>query len=297
MIFESKLISYVSEMEVLSVKELVKTYDKFTLNKVSFSLEEGRIMGLIGKNGAGKSTTLKAIINQIHRDSGEIKFWGKDLIKHEIDIKKNISFVVGGINSYPTKVIKVLTDVTKSFYDNWSDNVYKTYIDRFEIDVNKRVKELSEGMKIKYNLAIALSHNAKLLILDEPTSGLDPVSREELIDIFNDLAVNKRVTILFSTHITSDLEKCADDITYIRNGEVVASLDINAFKGNYKKITGRVEDLSVGLKEKLIGCTVHSNEFRAIIESNDILRLPTSINLSDASIEDIMIHREKKTEE
>lgn len=207
---------------ILEVKNLSKDYPKFHLTDVSFSLEKGSIMGFIGRNGAGKTTTLKSILNLVHPSAGEIRYFGLDLKTHEREIKQQIGFAGGAVDYYKKKKISDIVAVTKSFYDNWDEAAYEKYLNLFSIDADKTPSQLSEGMKVKLNLTLALSHQAKLLILDEPTSGLDPISREELLDVFQYLK-EKGISILFSTHITSDLDKCADHITYIRQGSIVVS--------------------------------------------------------------------------
>lgn len=209
-------------MKVLEIKNLSKKYPGFCLSDVSFSVESGTIMGFIGRNGAGKTTTLKSILNMVHPDSGNIKFFGKDINENEKSIKQFVGYSGGAVDYYRKRKIKKLLDVTKKFYSNWDDVICKRYLGLFSIDENKTPSELSEGMKVKLNLAIALSHKAGLLILDEPTSGLDPVSREEILEIFRYLKT-QGISVLFSTHITSDLDKCADEITYIRNGKIIYS--------------------------------------------------------------------------
>jgi len=206
-------------MNVLKVEGLCKAYPSFRLEGVSFSLESGTITGFIGRNGAGKSTTLKAILGLVCPDSGSVAFFGgqQDLLRD----KQEIGYVNGGFACYPRKKLRDITAVTRLFYDRWDADVYQRCMRQFSLDEGKTVSQLSEGMKVKYALTLALSHQAKLLILDEPTSGLDPLSREELMDIFRALR-EQGSTILFSTHITSDLEKCADRILYIRNGQLVA---------------------------------------------------------------------------
>ena len=215
-------------MEALSVKGLCKEYPSFSLKDVSFSVEQGAIMGFIGRNGAGKTTTLKSILNLVHPSRGEIRFFGTELKKNELEIKKQIGFVSGGVDYYVKKKIKTITNVTRRFYDDWDEQAYRRYMAQFELDENKTPEQLSAGMKVKYALTLALSHRAKLLILDEPTSGLDPVSRDDLLDVFLSLQ-REGVSILFSTHITSDLDRCADSITYIRRGEIAASMPLEQF--------------------------------------------------------------------
>lgn len=214
---------------VLRVQGITKHYPGFALEDVSFSLAPNRIMGLIGKNGAGKSTTLKAILNMVSPESGRVTLFGNDFRQHEKACKQRIGVVFGGIDFYPLKKLSAITAVTRKFYTNWDETQYQTYLKRFALEEGKKFKELSNGMKVKYLLALALSHHAELLLLDEPTSGLDPVSREELLHIFRQIVQNEPCSILFSTHITSDLDRCADDITYIQNGRVLQSADKDTF--------------------------------------------------------------------
>lgn len=212
-------------MNVLAVEGLTKRYPNFVLENITFSIPKGRIMGLIGKNGAGKSTTLKAMLNLVRPDEGSIQMFGKDFKENEENCKQNIGVVLGGIDFYNHKKIAQITDSTKRFYKNWDEAAYQKYLQTFSLDPQKKVKELSTGMKVKYMIALALSHHAKFLILDEPTSGLDPVSRDDLLGLFRQLVRDGERSILFSTHITSDLEKCADDITYIKGGKLLRSAE------------------------------------------------------------------------
>ena len=212
----------------LEIAGLVKKYPKFTLGPISFEVPRGSITGFIGRNGAGKTTTLKAIQNVIHRDGGEVRYFGLDMAENEGEIKKRTGFSSGAVAWYPRKKISLLLDVTKRFYDNWDEEACRKYLELFSIDTDKTPGELSEGMKVKLNLAVALSHRAEMLILDEPTSGLDPVSRAEILEIFKYLR-DKGTAILFSTHITTDLEECADRIAYIRQGKIEACSSLSDF--------------------------------------------------------------------
>lgn len=207
-------------MSILSVNELCKTYPAFRLEDVTFSVEAGTIMGFIGRNGAGKTTTLKSLLGLVHPDAGSVECFGMDFTGHEQEVKQRIGYVVSTDGYYKKKKIRTITDVTRTFYPNWDEEAYRHYLEVFHLDEEKSPSQLSEGMKVKYSISLALSHRAELLILDEPTSGLDPVSRAELLDVFTQLR-DKGVAILFSTHITSDLESCADAITYIKNGRLL----------------------------------------------------------------------------
>ncbi len=221
-------------MALCSIRNLSKTYDSFLLSDVSFELNAGRITGFIGRNGAGKTTTIRSILGLVHPDHGEIFYFGLPFEENEREIKQRVGFSTGTVNYYPKKKIKNIAAVTKTFYQNWDENAYREYLELFSLDENKMPCELSEGMKVKFNLLLALSHRAEILILDEPTSGLDPFSREELLELFIELK-NRGAAVLFSTHITSDIEKCADDIMYIRNGRIAADCSKEEFVKNYCK--------------------------------------------------------------
>lgn len=209
-------------MSIVEIRNLTKEYQDFRLQDVSFALEPGKINGFIGRNGAGKTTAIKSMLNLVHPDGGKIIFFGMPLAGHEAEIKQRIGYSTGNVSWYPRKKLRHIAAITKSFYPNWDEDAYRRYIQLFGIDENKTPRELSEGMKVKFNLLLALSHRAEILILDEPTSGLDPFSRDELLDIFMKLR-DHGVSLFFSTHIVSDLEKCADNIIFISNGSIQAA--------------------------------------------------------------------------
>lgn len=223
-------------MKALRIEGLTKRYPGFTLQEVSFSLEKGRIMGLIGKNGAGKTTILKSILNLVSPDGGRVELLGLSCPEHELECKRKLGVVLGGIDFYRDKKLSAITDVTKRFYPDWEEGAYRRYLKEFAIDPGKRVKELSAGMRVKYLIALALSHHAELFLFDEPTSGLDPVSRDELLTLFRALTADGSRSILYSTHITSDLEKCADDITYIKEGRLLESKEKGAFLRSFEHL-------------------------------------------------------------
>ena len=237
-------------MNVLEVQGLTKRYPAFTLDHVSFDVPQGAVMGFIGRNGAGKSTTLKSILGMVHPDEGAVRVFGMDYAANEAAIRRELGVVLGGIDFYPKKKIGVITDVTRRFYDNWDEEKYRHYLQLFALDESKRVDQLSSGMKVKYLLALALSHNAKLLILDEPTSGLDPVSRDELVELFRAIVADGQRSILFSTHITSDLEKCASHITFIKDGEIFHSSIVAEFMAAYANWGATLEDIIVSVERR-----------------------------------------------
>ena len=236
-------------MNILEVEGLCKTYPAFALRDVSFAVEPGTIMGFIGRNGAGKSTTIKSMLNLVHPDSGRVTMFGQDFYANEPACKQQLGVVLGGVDFYPNKKLRSITNVTRTFYDRWDENKYRHYLSLFALEETKKVSQLSSGMRVKYMLALALSHDARLLILDEPTSGLDPVSRDELMELFRGVVQSGERSILFSTHITSDLEKCASHITMIKDGEILRSDTCAGFLAHYRAQLG---DASLSLEDILV---------------------------------------------
>ena len=278
---------------VLKVRGLCKQYPAFTLSDVAFSLEAGRIMGFIGRNGAGKTTTLKSILGLVHPDAGEIRYFGLPFAENEQSIKGQIGYAAGGVSYYQRRRVREIAAMTASFYSQWDNDAYRRYLERFSLDENKQLRELSEGMKVKFHLALALSHHARLLLLDEPTSGLDPVSREELLEIFLRLA-EEGVAILFSTHITSDLEKCADDITYIQKGKILASKPIGEFRQDYWLVRQQGE-LTEEQKKAVLGRSREKAGDTLLIRREEAA-LFTDFSVTEPTLEEIMVHLEKEGE-
>ena len=279
-------------MKILEIKDLRKQYPGFLLDGVSFDVEEGSIMGFIGRNGAGKTTTIKSVLNLVHADGGTVLFEGQDLWANETACKKQIGLVLGEFSFYKRKKLRSIAEVTKRFYPEWDEDTYQTLLRRFSLDPEKKVSELSQGMRVKFALALALSHRAKLLILDEPTSGLDPVSRDELIDIFRSIIEDGEHSILFSTHIISDLEKCADYITYIKGGRIVVSTDADSFKDAYRLVSGEAEQLE-RFRDRLIGYRAHAFGFTGLMRAEDAERAE-GLKVAAADMESIMIYTEKE---
>ncbi len=282
-------------MNLIEIRGLCKNFETFKLQNVDITLEEGYIMGFIGRNGAGKSTTIKTTLNLMNSDGGSVKLCGLEMPKDEIEIKNQVGYVLGGVDFYPEAKIGHITNVTKSFYREWNESLYKDLCDRFEIDQNKKFKQLSAGMKVKYSLAIAMSHNPKLLILDEPTSGLDPAARDDLVLLFQEFIEDGKHSILFSTHITSDLEKCADYITYIKQGQILASADKDTFRTSYISVAGKKDQLTPEAQSKIIGLHEHQLGFEGLMKSEDkALASAGGFEISEPSLEDIMIHIERR---
>lgn len=275
--------------EALSVRGLTKRYPAFVLDGLSFDLRPGAITGFIGRNGAGKTTTLKSLLSFVHPDAGEISFFGLPFREHELEIKGRIGFASGGVDFYPQKTLAAVASVAGRFYPGWDEGAYRRCLERFRLVEGKQARELSEGMKVKYALTLALSHRAELLLLDEPTSGLDPVSREELLDTL--LALSREgITILFSTHITSDLEKCADDILYLKNGRLAEQGERGALLARYRlaRWTGeRPEGALIGAKEDKTG-------WSALVGAGFAPR--PGVSLAPADLDSLMIHMESGEE-
>lgn len=234
-------------MKIIEVRNLTKTYPAFTLSDISFDIREGEICGFIGRNGAGKTTTIKSILNLVHPDGGDVTYFGLPLTDHEEEIKKLIGYSTGSVSWYPRKTVREIAAVNKTFYDTWDEEAYRRYLTMFELNENKTVRELSEGMKVKFNLLLSLSHKARVLILDEPTSGLDPFSRDELLSVFKQLTADG-VAVFFSTHIVTDIEKCADRILYISKGRIRADLSTADFIRTYSAEGESLEDTVLRLE-------------------------------------------------
>ena len=205
---------------ILRVENITKKYAGFQLDHVSFDLPKGMIMGLIGENGAGKSTTINAILDLIKKDDGMVTFWGQELSSSK-QLKEDIGVVFDGVNFYETLTPAKVGKISEKAYKQWDEYLYRDYLKRFGLPLDKEIKTLSKGMRMKLCIAVALSHKPKLLILDEATSGLDPVMRDDILDVFLDFVQDENHSILMSSHITTDLEKVADYITFIHQGKVL----------------------------------------------------------------------------
>ncbi|QBD84461.1 ABC transporter ATP-binding protein [Clostridium tetani] len=287
-------------LEVINLKKEFtdwSNYKKsFCLNNINFSLPRGYIMGFIGPNGSGKSTTIKLIMNLLKKDEGEIKIFGKDHIKFEKEIKEKIGFVYDENYYYENFTMGEMKKIIAPFYKYWDEETFQNYLERFDLkNTDKKIKTLSKGMKIKFSLAIALSHNADLIIMDEPTSGLDPVFRREILDILLELMQNENKSVFFSTHITTDLEKVADYITYINKGNIVFSKSREEIMDSYALVKGDKNLLTNNLKNEFIGIKENAFGFEALTDDvNKIQNLfGDSIIIDKASLDDIMVFTSK----
>jgi ABC-2 type transport system ATP-binding protein len=280
---------------ILELNSVSKHYKSFTLDNVSFTIPAGYIAGMIGPNGAGKTTIIKLMMNLIRKDGGEIKVFGKDNIEHEEEIKSRIGFVYDEPNFYYDLKLNELKNVVALFYKEWSDTTFAELADKFELPLKKRFKKLSHGFKMKFWLAVALSHNADLIILDEPTSGLDPVFRRELLDHLSGIIQDENKSVLFSTHITSDLERIADYIIFIMNGKIVFSTT----KDEILEKWGVVKAGSEILNEENMGLFkgIKTSNFGIEALTDDIneaqKRFNSSCVIEKATLEDIMFFMKK----
>ena len=281
-----------SEMKSpLTVQGLCKYYPAFRLEDVSFRLIPGTITGFIGRNGAGKTTTINSMLSFVKPDAGEIFFFGLNFAEHDREIKEKIGFVSAGMTYYMRKKLKAITEVVRGFYPGWDNRVYEKWMNSFGLDGEKTPAELSNGMKIKYALALALSHGAELLILDEPTSGLDPVSREELVEVFLKMK-DEGKTVFFSTHITSDLEKCADRILFLQQGRLKADDTLDHFRDTWRIVECK-EEVPAELKQVSRGTCRIRDGYTVLVRKEDA----AASDAREATLEEIMVHLEKEAEE
>lgn len=279
---------------VLEINNITKDYKKFKIDNISFNLPKGYIMGFIGANGAGKTTTIKLILNMIKRESGEIKVFGLDNIREEERIKEQIGVVFDECYYLEDWTLNDVEKAVSMFYKNWNSSIYEKYLKEFNLARDKKVKDLSRGMRMKLMIAVAFSHEAKLLILDEPTSGLDPVARDEFLDILRDYIEDEEKSVIFSSHITSDIEKIADYITYINNGKIIFTGEKDEFLEKYCIIKGGKEDITESQKKEIIGLRMHSTGFEGLIELKKAVGFSSKVIIEKASLDEIMIYMNKE---
>ncbi|MEW9121112.1 MAG: ABC transporter ATP-binding protein [Thermotaleaceae bacterium] len=277
---------------ILELEGICKSYKDFNLNNISFELKKGYIMGFIGPNGSGKTTTIKLVMNLIKRDAGNIRVFGMDSIEHEASIKNRIGFVYDENYFFEELTLLEMKNIIVPFYKNWDEQVFLKYIADFNLPLKNKIKTLSKGMRMKYSLALALSHHAELIIMDEPTSGLDPIFRNELLGILASLMEDENKGILFSTHITTDLDKIADYITFIHKGEIVFTLPKEEISDNYGIVKGRKELLDSDLRKEFVGMRESNYGFEGLTKNMTSMkkRFREEAIIERASLEDIMLY-------
>ncbi len=280
----------------LEIKGLRKEYNGFFLKDISFSLPQGYVMGLIGPNGAGKTTIIKLILNLIKRKAGEIRVFGMDNLKQEIEMKSRIGFIHEVPSFYGYMKLERVKSIVSRFYPDWDDKLFYRLCGEFKLPLGKKISSLSRGMNTKFALALALSHDADLLLMDEPTSGLDPVFRRELMERLSEIIQDEQKAVLFSTHITSDLERTADYITYIQGGEIIFSSTKDKVRDDWAIVKGENELLSDEIRPLFRGIRKSQYGFKAL--TSDIGKVRRQISGQDlivekASLDEIMFFLSK----
>lgn len=274
----------------IEVENLKKCYANFSLNNVSFTVPENCITGFIGANGAGKSTTIKSILWLIRTQSGSIRFWGMDFDKHEQELKDRIGVVLDDGSFYDHLTMAQMKGILAPAYSTWNDNAFKSNMEFFSLNPKQKIATLSKGMRAKYALAIALSHDADLLIMDEPTSGLDPIVRREFMDIIRDFMKKDGKSVLFSTHIVSDLERVADMLLLIDKGNIVLQEEKDILLDSHKLIKGKNAELTAENRKLFLSLNETEYGFEGITKSvEQIKRACPSAIVERTTIEDIML--------
>ena len=274
---------------ILQIENLTRQYPGFLLDHISFSIPKGSIMGLIGENGAGKSTTIKAALNLIKRDEGKVTFWGQDLSLSE-GLKEDIGVVFDGINFYETLTPAKVGNISGAAYKQWDSSLYHNYLQRFQLPADKEIKNFSKGMKTKLCIAAALSHDPKLLILDEATSGLDPVIRDEILDVFLEFVQDENHSILMSSHISSDLEKIADYITFIHQGKVLFCKSKDELRYRYGIIHCKTEVFHTIDPSEILAFRKDDYQWNVLTSDKERARRKyKNAVIDDASIDDILL--------
>lgn len=275
--------------ELLRVENLTKQYAQFKLDHVSFSVPKGTIMGLIGENGAGKSTTINAILDLVRRDEGTVTFWGQELSSSK-QLKEDIGVVFDGINFYETLTAAQIGKISGAAYSRWDMRLYNDYLKRFQLPSDKAIKSFSKGMKMKLCIAVALSHRPKLLILDEATGGLDPVMRDDILDIFLEFVQDEEHSILMSSHITTDLEKVADYITFIHQGKVLFSKTKDELRYRYGIIRCGAAAFDEIDKAEILAYRKEDYQWSVLVADKEKARRRyKSTVVDDATIDDILL--------
>ncbi|CAG9620380.1 ABC transporter ATP-binding protein [Sutcliffiella rhizosphaerae] len=277
---------------VVELKDVTKTFTGFSVNNINLKVKQGYVTGFIGANGAGKSTTIKMMMNLLRPDSGEVKLFGLDYKTHEKKIKEQIGFVYDGNVFYEGMNLKDIKRIVGPAYKHWDDATFNQYIEKFQLPLNKPIKSFSKGMQMKASLALALSHDAKLIIMDEPTAGLDPIFRRELLDLLQELMLDGSRTIFFSTHITTDLDRIADYIAFIQDGKLVFNQSIHEVADNYAIVKGGNELLDRDTEKAFVHIHRSTIGFKALTSNIQEVKqmFGEEVVIEKASLEDIMYY-------
>lgn len=279
---------------LIEVENLNKTYPGFSLKNISFKVPGGCIMGLVGENGAGKSTTIKAIVDLIHADSGNIQVLGRDIWKKGKEIREDIGVVLDGAGFHETLKVREIGKFMRKIYRSWDEKYYQRLLKTFEVPANKTIKEFSTGMRMKLMIVAAMAHHPKLLILDEATSGLDPVVRDEILDMFQEFIQDEEHSILISSHITSDLEKVADYITFIHKGEIFLSEEKDRIMEEYGIVRCRPEDAASIEADMIVGVSRGSYSCDILVNRREkIKQQHPDFMINRVKLEDVLLFKVK----
>ena len=283
---------------VIELKNVSKSFNGFQLKDITMTVKKGYITGFIGGNGVGKSTTIKLIMNLLQPDSGTISIFGLNYKDHEKEIKQRIGFVYDDSMFYENLTLLEMKGIMKRAYINWDNTMFHHYINSFELPINKQLKSFSKGMMMKASLAIALSHHADLIIMDEPTSGLDPIFRRELLDILHHLIQDGEKTIFFSTHITTDLDRIADYITFIHNGEHIFTKKSYQIEQEFALVKGGMELLDRDTEQEFIAIRKSNHGFEALTLNKPHIEdtFGELVLIEKPTLEDIMFYTKKGAE-
>ncbi|WP_314731622.1 ABC transporter ATP-binding protein [Oribacterium parvum] len=276
----------------LILKNVNKKYEKsnFAIKDISFSVPEGSIVGFIGENGAGKSTTMNCILNVIRRDSGTIEIFGREMTDEDIDIRENIGVVYDSNNFPEYLTARQLADILGRIYSKWDDFCFEQFLRRFGLPESQRIKTYSCGMSMKLAIAVALSHDSKLLILDEATSGLDPIMRDEILDVLLEFVKQENHSILLSSHITSDLEKIADYIVFIHNGEIILNKTKDELIYEYGVIRCSENDFHNILSEDILSSMKKDYQIDVLIKNRKLIEKKyKNLIVDSVSLDEIML--------
>ena len=279
---------------ILDIRGLCKSYKDFALKDVSFSLPRGYIMGFVGQNGSGKTTTVRSILNMADMDSGKISVFGLDSVSDSRAIKERTGVVFDSLCFAEHLKIGEIESQLKGFYKDWDREEFSRRVSSFGLPLKKKIGSFSKGMKMKLMVAAALSHKAELLILDEPTSGLDPVARDELLDILSEYIQDENRGILFSTHITADVERIADYVTVMRKGSVWFTGTKDDLLEKYVIVKGGEEDVTDDIKKSSVGFHMYKNGFDALLDTEYLPKLPKSVEYEKASLDEILVYIAKE---
>lgn len=275
---------------VIEIKNLYKKYPDFELSNISFNIPEGKIVGLIGENGSGKTTTIKSILNLININGGNIKVLGKNYNNLSKTDREQIGVVLDGSFFSAQFLISDIDIVMSNLYSNWDSNLYKEYITKFKLPANKNIRTFSNGMKMKLKIACALSHNSKVLILDEPTNGLDPIFRYEILDILSKLVIEKKISILLSTHITTDLEHIADEIVFINDGKILLSENKKKLFSNYRIGKCLIKEFDYIDRDDYTKYLKYKDDYLILIKDyNEFIKKYPNITIQNDSLEELML--------